>query len=1732
MATVDDILGPAPKAGLPTVDSVLGPQSRTESAPASTGEEVADFIAKSPVGRVLDAFGQGLEQGWGSEPLGIKPETEEYLRKIGVFNDYQKGQTGIVRALNEGVFRPTAIALDAAMRVGSAGFAAAQGAVAQVAPRDIAALPEAFFGTPHPMGLPDVALARARDLRIIGEGEDGWKGTADQRAAFEEARQRFAPSQDAVADAKEAAQESGAAPASEPQPAAPQAAEPPPDIHSVARQLAPETFQEYDALAQRKQTFGRWIDELAQTRDQAATADIDRQIAEQQARLEDATGKKAATYRDRIDGLNEQRDQALEDARAKDSPDMARIRQELQQTDYRMRDLAPDVTRAYRAAQEQMPEPPALETAPMSEIPAPVAGSPPARAETPQAAEAAPAPAPAAAKAAPVDIAADVAQKLTAAGRPADESQAAAAIVAAHYEARASRLGTTAGELYGKDGASIEAAPRGRKGELGRTVLKDGRATIRLMGNADASTFVHETGHQWLEELTRDATDERATPDVKKDAQTVRDWLGNDGGEITRSQHEKFARGFERYLMEGRAPTQQLAGVFAKFKGWLTTIYQTVAKLRAPISDDIRDVFDRLIAKEPEGRGTVVAPERQAELGLGERHEALAEQTPPEQSDTVADRVRAETDTAVKAGAPEVADEIGRGAEGEIGGNAPAGAEPHGDRTAPEPVPGETRGGSGGGAVGQGRGEAAPQGAGARAAARVSRAPLERVPREPQRLLSFLRTAGGVKDESGEISTALGGVNKRPGLINNKGLSLDEAALRAWEHGFIGTKGGERPTINDLLDAIDQDARGHQRYSAEDEEAVARFREALSRNAEIDRLAKHYGIDHRTMTRDQFFTALAERASREDQAKEIASQTDAHEAALREAEEKAEQGRGDAFEPPPDGGNVPGRTLEDLDNERRAEQTASGTGSSAGVAVASRPGRAGAGEAGAGQRGRGAGPAGPHDTLPDTEPGLVDKAGNIRLDNLNTPDDVNQVLRETAEQNGDFLAARRGVVSDGQILDLADAMGVDAQEVNIKKLRQMSVEDGVPLAARILAGRKMLIQSATAVSEAMAKAATGTDADVLAYAAAKDRHVMIMSTVSGITAEWGRAGRAFREIEGGEKTGAIGDFVKQATGKTLFQLRNEAKLGSALQTPSQVAKYVQETTQTRWQKVRAGILSYFINNLISGPLTHAGYSIGNTVWAIFKATADTTASATIGAAREAIAGKPVDRVYFGEVGAQLYGMVRGSRDGYTPAIAALKTGVSFMKGDVEGQGSLALGESALRPQAIPGKVGYVLETPSRSVAAIHTMFYSMNYEAEIARRAYRTATKEGLQGQEFSNRVADLTQNPSPETVAAAHEEALQMVLMKKPAFDSAQYHLSRAVNSNILAKMVMPFMQIGANILREGYIEHSPLGLASRSVRDNLMGRNGAVARDTQAAKISVGTALGAAVLGLTAEGILTGGGPSDPKELAMKEMTGWKPYSIRIGDFYIPHRKYLGPLGPLIAGVSDMYETGHALNEGGLTKAAAGAAFGFAQVIADESWARGLSNFIDAARHWDRDGGKYLRNLATDFIPFSVGIGQIAHTIDPYRREVRGLMDAVRAKMPGLSQGLYPVRDVWGNPISGGTMLSPSAVNNDPVNKALLKLDIFPARLERKIRGVELSDQQYDDFTRIAGRMAKMRLDNVVGQPGFSSLSDTAQRDMIESTVKSSREAARGLIMMAPNSNILADAMKAKVAKLTGAK
>jgi hypothetical protein len=1091
----------------------------------------------------------------------------------------------------------------------------------------------------------------------------------------------------------------------------------------------------------------------------------------------------------------------------------------------------------------------------------------------------------------------------------------------------------------------------------GKITFRPGqKPIITLMRDADASTFIHETGHDFLEQMIRDAKHEAAPDILKEDAKTIRDWLGvKANAEIKTAHHEKFARGFEQYLREGVAPSKELAGVFAKFKQWLLRIYETIRGLGAPINDDIRGVFDRMLAEEP--TRTVIAPEMERQPTIHDIHETDARLTEPEEAAPAADRVAAERERAIAEVPGDIADEI----QAEITART-----------------------DGGGPVGEG--------------------------------------VGG----TGEMG--VGGVQPQP-VAQGRDMGARDRAER----------GGGSDAAPEGVGLFPEDA-----------------------------------------------TPLSPR---------------------------------------------------------------------------------------------------PRQILGTEEPKFVDKAGNIRVENLTTSEDVASAIHEASIANDEFMGARRGVVSDGQVMDLASDIGLEGAF----DLVQGWVKGRAYNAEQVMALRKLLVDSAQKVHAAMQKAATGSDQDVMAYAMARDRHQMIQRTVAGATAEAGRALRAFRDItvEAGGKE--FNQRLKEATGKTLFQLRQEAQLGLALDSPQQVSAFMQAAQKPNFLRM---LLEYWINALISGPKSQLTYAIGNSMLSLHNFGPETVAAALIGSARRRM-GREGETVRLGEALAAL----KGAKEGFAPALkaagtaaktgvstllpgeprrltpfetesnmaprgeldeayklnqvmpdlfgalrgireAVLATGAQLKAGGVSGAPMLSLSPSLrgdIPNVAVRGvdvlPVGEVARLPSRMNAVFDSFFRSLNYSMDKAAQAYRMAENEGLTGVRFDGRVAELLANPTPEMMEGARKTAGDISLLDKGG-DFTRKVMSvfnTPVGGAPVLKFIAPFVRVAANTLDQTVIKRTPVGLLSAELRADLLGKNGTIAQDRAQARMAVGSALSMLFGSLAAEGLITGSGPTDPKEAAIWRMAGNQPHSVKIGDMWYDVRG-LGPLGMLSGITADAYDALQKVNNNEeADKIAYAVMHAFAQNLLDQSFMKGPYDLIKAVDQPERYGAGWVRNFASAFVPFSVGAGQIARSIDPYSREARTVLDAMKAKIPGLSQELMPRRDIFGEEIPNKkgalgnlTTLYATKAESDPVVNALMSARYFPSKVDRKIRNVELTNQQYDDYARIAGRMTKQRLDVLVNSPDFERLPQYSRHDIIKAQVEASRETARN-VMMAKYPQIVQDAVDA---------
>lgn len=130
---------------------------------------------------------------------------------------------------------------------------------------------------------------------------------------------------------------------------------------------------------------------------------------------------------------------------------------------------------------------------------------------------------------------------------------------------------------------------------------KEGGFDMRLLKDMNYSTFLHETGHAFLEMLRRSAVNVDSPADIQDMSDKTLKWLGiEDWSQLERKHHEQFAKGFEKYLMEGKAPSEGLRQAFIRFRVWLVSVYKTLQGLDVELSSDIRNVMDRMLATDQE----------------------------------------------------------------------------------------------------------------------------------------------------------------------------------------------------------------------------------------------------------------------------------------------------------------------------------------------------------------------------------------------------------------------------------------------------------------------------------------------------------------------------------------------------------------------------------------------------------------------------------------------------------------------------------------------------------------------------------------------------------------------------------------------------------------------------------------------------------------------------------------------------------------------------------------------------------------------------------------------------------------------------------------------------------------------------------------------------------------------------------------------------------------------------
>ena len=122
----------------------------------------------------------------------------------------------------------------------------------------------------------------------------------------------------------------------------------------------------------------------------------------------------------------------------------------------------------------------------------------------------------------------------------------------------------------------------------GAMTIEDGAFMIYALTNPDVSTPLHEFAHVYERYLTDD------------EIKIVEKWSGYNNKTVDFS--EAFARGFERYLYDGKAPVPALQKIFDNLRKWLKQIYSAIRfkAIEKELTPEVRNIFDNMLMTEAE----------------------------------------------------------------------------------------------------------------------------------------------------------------------------------------------------------------------------------------------------------------------------------------------------------------------------------------------------------------------------------------------------------------------------------------------------------------------------------------------------------------------------------------------------------------------------------------------------------------------------------------------------------------------------------------------------------------------------------------------------------------------------------------------------------------------------------------------------------------------------------------------------------------------------------------------------------------------------------------------------------------------------------------------------------------------------------------------------------------------------------------------------------------------------
>lgn len=543
-------------------------------------------------------------------------------------------------------------------------------------------------------------------------------------------------------------------------------------------------------------------------------------------------------------------------------------------------------------------------------------------------------------------------------------------------------------------------------------------------------------------------------------------------------------------------------------------------------------------------------------------------------------------------------------------------------------------------------------------------------------------------------------------------------------------------------------------------------------------------------------------------------------------------------------------------------------------------------------------------------------------------------------------------------------------------------------------------------------------------------------------------------------------------------------LGMARSDSDSFVRMLSEKRLSNKEYVAESFLTYFTNNLLSSPPTQ----IFNTAGSLLKLVAS-----------------PLERIMGGVFTANAGEVMRGIRQfaGYRSAVfdslkmarLSFKMGCSVLDNsknypainstriseDIKWQiaGSYADKQGISQLEAFRsmkpefetafktlGYIGSALQTPLRLMGATDEFFKQMAYRSKV----YADSVEEALQ-----NGIADKQRflakklEEAFENGRGINESGLEYARKQTwtQELDSSKWidRVAIAVKSVPMLRPFVPFVTTPTNLLKD-LLEHTPLINKAPLTYIKREYDKGGQALVELEGKAAMGLTLGFAGVYLASEGLITGAYPTKQEERALWETQGRLPFSVRIGDKWIPYNR-LDPFGSFFGMAATVYDRG--MRTGGddlsspFTYLSA-----VIQNISNKTYLQGIVDLLEGIQNPESPAlALTAQNLLSGLMPMSSALRWGARQIDSELKETRGDFNLKLASgLPFISKTV-PARNnfITGQPVESSYFYS-NAKDNYVLEKLMPYADVIRSGAPSKIiRGVKLTADEFSQLSQLQG-------------------------------------------------------------------